>query len=155
MIVLIAVLLCGLNAGVFFAFSAFVMPALARRPVPEAIAAMQAINVVVLRSLFTPVFIGAAVICALVLGLAGWELIAGKRSGAVWLGAAGAAVHVIGSFGVTAACNVPRNQRLARVRAGDPGADAVWQEYLVAWTRWNHVRTAASLVGAGLLAAAL
>jgi uncharacterized membrane protein len=35
---------CGLNAGVFFAFSAFVMPALKRLPPAHGIAAMQSIN---------------------------------------------------------------------------------------------------------------
>ena len=35
---------CGLNAGVFFAFSTFVMPALKRLPAAQGIAAMQSIN---------------------------------------------------------------------------------------------------------------
>jgi hypothetical protein len=35
---------CGLLAGVFFAFSAFVMPALRRLPASQGIAAMQSIN---------------------------------------------------------------------------------------------------------------
>ena len=40
-----AVLGCGLVAGIFFAFSTFVMRALGRRPAGEGIAAMQAINI--------------------------------------------------------------------------------------------------------------
>jgi uncharacterized membrane protein len=35
---------CGLVAGVFFAFSSFVMPALKRLPPAQGIAAMQSIN---------------------------------------------------------------------------------------------------------------
>ena len=42
---LLAILGCGMIAGVFFAFSAFVMKALARLPAEQGIAAMQAINV--------------------------------------------------------------------------------------------------------------
>ena len=37
---------CGLNAGVFFAFSSFVMKALARLQPAQGIAAMQSINLV-------------------------------------------------------------------------------------------------------------
>jgi uncharacterized membrane protein len=43
---------CGLIAGVFFAFSTFVMPALARLPAAQGIAAMNAINVAAI----TPTF---------------------------------------------------------------------------------------------------
>jgi uncharacterized membrane protein len=50
---LFAALGCGVVAGVFFAFSAFVMRALARLPAQQGIAAMQAINVAAV----TPVFI--------------------------------------------------------------------------------------------------
>ena len=42
---LFAVLGCGLVAGVFFAFSAFVMSALARLQPAQGIAAMQSINI--------------------------------------------------------------------------------------------------------------
>jgi uncharacterized membrane protein len=45
---LVAALGCGLMAGVFFAFSAFVMKALARLPLAQGIAAMQSINVAVI-----------------------------------------------------------------------------------------------------------
>jgi uncharacterized membrane protein len=42
----VAALGCGLNAGVFFAFSSFVMKALARLQPAQGIAAMQSINLV-------------------------------------------------------------------------------------------------------------
>jgi uncharacterized membrane protein len=47
---------CGLTAGVFFAFSVFVMEALASLPPAQGIAAMQSINVTVLN----PWFLGTA-----------------------------------------------------------------------------------------------
>jgi uncharacterized membrane protein len=65
---LCAALGCGLMAGVFFAFSCFVMAALARLPVPQGLAAMQSINVRVLNPLFLGVFMGTAAAC-LVLAL--------------------------------------------------------------------------------------
>src|SRR6476620_11118597 len=51
---------CGLIAGVFFAFSVFVMKALAALPPASGIAAMQSINVVVLNPWFLGVFLGTA-----------------------------------------------------------------------------------------------
>jgi uncharacterized membrane protein len=55
---LLAALGSGLMAGVFFAFSAFVMRALAQLAPPHGMAAMQAINVAVLNPLFLGTFIG-------------------------------------------------------------------------------------------------
>ena len=49
---LITALGCGTIAGVFFAFSTFVMKALARLPANEGIAAMQSINVAAVNSWF-------------------------------------------------------------------------------------------------------
>jgi uncharacterized membrane protein len=37
---------------------------------------------------------------------------------------------------------------LARVNPVEPEAAAVWSDYLVTWTAWNHVRTIASLAAA-------
>ena len=49
-------------AGYFFAFSATVMRALERQPAAPGIAAMQAINVVVLNPLFLGTFFGTAIL---------------------------------------------------------------------------------------------
>jgi uncharacterized membrane protein len=54
---------CGLVAGVFFAFSAFVMPALKRLKPAEGIAAMQAINVAAVTPAFMTVLFGTAAVC--------------------------------------------------------------------------------------------
>lgn len=64
-VTVIAALGCGLMAGVFFAFSTFVMPALARLTPPEGIAAMQSINVKAVKSVFLAVFLGTAAACVL------------------------------------------------------------------------------------------
>ena len=34
---------------------------------------------------------------------------------------------------------------------GDYAGERVWAGYLVSWTRWNHVRTAASIAASALL----
>jgi hypothetical protein len=49
---LLTALGCGLAAGVFFAFSTFVMPALVRLQPPQGIAAMQSINITAINPLF-------------------------------------------------------------------------------------------------------
>src|SRR5690349_19510407 len=60
----LAALGCGLIGGVFFAFSSFVLPALARLPARAGISAMQSINIVVLNRSFLGVFLGTAGLCA-------------------------------------------------------------------------------------------
>ena len=55
---------CGLLAGLYFAFSAFIMTALGRIGQAAGIAAMNAINVVIVQSLFLPIFLGTTVTSA-------------------------------------------------------------------------------------------
>ena len=139
-----ALLGSALVGGIFFAFSSFVMKALARVPSAEGIAAMQSINVVVLNPSFLGAFIGTAVLSlgAGGLALAGW----GRPSAPFFLG--GAIFYLLGTFLVTALGNVPLNDQLAAVSATDPGARDVWERYRGRWTMWNHVRTAAAMVAA-------
>jgi len=141
-----ALLGSALVAGIFFAFSSFVMRALARLPAEEGIAAMQAINVVVLNPSFLAAFIGAAVLSigAGGLALAGWN----RPSASFFL--AGAILYLGGTFVVTGLANVHLNDQLAAVSATESGAREVWEHYLGRWTIWNHVRTAAAM-GAALL----
>lgn len=141
----------GLIGGVFFAFSVFVMKALALLPASQGIAAMQRINVVVLNPVFFGVFIGTAVFAAVCVlaGFFPW----GTPKSMLLLGAG--LSYLGGSFGVTAAFNVPRNERLSSMAADSPQAAAYWPVYVHEWTRWNHVRTAASLVSAACAAGAL
>jgi len=141
----------GLVGGVFFAFSTFVMKALAQLPEAQGIAAMQRINAVVLNPAFLFVLVGTAVLAAICV-LAGFFPWRTARS--LWLLAAGLS-YLVGAFAVTAAFNVPRNERLARLEAESPQAAAYWPIYVREWLRWNHVRTTASLLSAACAAAAL
>jgi uncharacterized membrane protein len=148
---LAAALGCGLNAGVFFAFSAFVMDGLARAAPAEGIAAMQWIN----RRAPTPPFLltwlGTGVVCVVV---AAWSALSGADTRAA-LAIAGAAGYVMGSVALTFARNVPMNDRLEALDARDPGAAPYWRTYRRGWTAWNHVRSAAPLVSATLFIVAL
>jgi uncharacterized membrane protein len=60
---LVAALSTGLMAGVFFAFSAFVMKALARLPIAQGIQAMQSINVTAVTPVFMAALFGSTAVC--------------------------------------------------------------------------------------------
>lgn len=143
---LLAALGCGVIAGVFFAFSVFVMKALARLPAAQGIAAMQAINVAVLNPWFLGVFLGAGLLGA---GAAVWSGLSGGGLDTLFR-SVGAVLYLAGSVGVTMACNVPRNDALARLDAAHPDAADPWRRYVREWTAWNHVRTAASALAAAV-----
>ena len=130
----------GLVAGVFLTFSDFVMQSLnAARPA-TGMEAMQLINRMVYGSFFLLLLIALAPVSAAIAIYA-----AGFMSGAAqaWL-IAGAALYVVGVFGVTVARNVPMNKRLDRIDIARDGTGAYWPDYVRDWTRWNHVRTGAS-----------
>jgi uncharacterized membrane protein len=148
---LLAALGCGLIAGVFFAFSAFVMKALARLPAPHGIAAMQSINVVVLNPVFLGAFLGTAALCV---GLAISAFATGLDRAALCR-ILGSALYIVGTVGVTRACNIPRNDALAAVDPASAEGARVWATYLREWTNWNHVRTVAGLAAAAAFAIAL
>lgn len=136
-----AALGAGLVAGIFFAFSTFVMQALARLPAAQGIAAMQSINVVVLNPIFLTVFMGTAAICTV---LAVAAFFRWHEAGAAYL-LAGSLLYLIGTFLVTVAFNVPLNDALAVVDPQSAEGATLWTQYLASWTGWNHVRSAAAL----------
>lgn len=144
---LAAALGCGLMAGVFFAFSSFVMTALARLPPHEGIAAMQSINLVVRNPLFFTVFFGTAAACLAIVLLATLDW---QAPGAACALAAGM-LYLLGTFGVTVAFNVPLNESLAPLDPAAAASAAFWGGYVDRWSAWNHVRTAAATAAAGLL----
>ena len=136
---------CALNGGVFFAFSSFVMPALARLRPAEGAAAMQSINVVAVTPAFMTALFGTGLLCVAVIvaGLAGLD-----ESYGGWL-VAGGALYLAGTIGTTMLFHVPRNNALAPV---DPAEAArLWERYVSEWTGGNHVRAAAGIAAAALL----
>jgi uncharacterized membrane protein len=148
---LVATLGCGLVGGAFFAFSSFVMNALARLPAAQGIAAMQSINITVINPLCGAVFLGTAVACVL---LAVSSLLRRHEPGAAYV-LAGSLLYLAGVILVTGLFNVPRNNALAAVAPSSAEGARLWTDYLSGWTAWNHVRTVASLAAAALLTIAL
>jgi uncharacterized membrane protein len=146
-----AALGCGLMGGLLFAFSNFVMTALAHQPPSSCVRTMQAINVYILNPLFFIVFFGTAV-ASFVLAVA--TILRMPRSGAPLL-LAGSALYLVGTVGVTMMFHVPLNNRLSVLNPDIAETAKYWLTYLSEWVRWNHVRTIASVMATALLILAI
>ena len=142
---------CGLIAGIFYAFSTFVMKALAQLAPPAGIAAMQSINIVVINPWFLGVFFGTTVSC---FGLIACSAPAWRTPRAACL-ISGGLIYLCGTVLVTIYGNVPWNDALSAVDPASSSGARLWADYLVVWTNWNHVRGAAALVAATVLTLAL
>lgn len=149
--VLVSALGCGLMAGFFFAFSICVMKALGAIPPAHGISAMQSINVAVINPWFLTPYFGMAMLSVLLIIAA---VLRWHEPGAVYV-VAGGLLYLLGTFLVTMLFNVPRNNALAAVAATSTEGAALWADYLIAWTKWNHVRTIAALAGAASFTIAL
>lgn len=132
----------GLTAGAFLGFSALVMPALRGRPPAEAVAAMQAVNLVAPRSLLMVPLLLSAAGCLVV----GVHALATRPVGQGLLLAG--AVAGVAAFAVTAGYHVPRNDALALLDPAGPGTAAAWARYAAGWTALNSVRSVLGLVSA-------
>lgn len=148
---LLAALGSGLVAGMFYAFSALVMRALAALPPAQGVAAMQSINTSVYNAWFMGAFLGTTVLNAVVLVLA---LVIGPEGATIEL-LLGSVLYLVGAFGVTAAANVPRNKALEGLAPEAPESAGPWREYVAGWTTWNSVRTVGALASCAFLVFAL
>ena len=97
----------GLVTGLLFAFSNFVMRALAQLPDEHGMFAMQRINETIINPLFLALFLGTPLLCVII----GVEsVVSMQEPGRLWL-LVGAITYVIGPFGITVLCNVPLNNQ--------------------------------------------
>lgn len=136
--------------GVVLGFSTFIMQGLKELPATQSVLAMQAIN----RRAEGPagaILIGTGVVCTAVL-VAGLR---GERGRTSLLLSLGSGLFLVGGVLVTGLGNVPLNERLAKVDAQAGDAADRWQEFYGPWMAWNGVRSAACIIAAGVLTAAL
>jgi uncharacterized membrane protein len=143
---IIASIGAGLMAGVYFAFSSFIMRSLDQLGAEQAADAMNAINEVILRSWFMTLFFGSTLLYAI---LAGFAVFNTDLEGRWWLFAAGI-IYVVGMFLCTVMFNVPLNNRLAAAGGEEVVKAQTWKHYYVYWTRWNHLRAVCSLITAAI-----
>jgi uncharacterized membrane protein len=141
----------GLAAGVYLAFSTFVMPGLRRTSHSQAISAMSAINKAApANPLLMVVLFGTGIVCVLL-------LIAGVRHrddpAAVWQ-IVGAALYLV-SVLILVGYHIPHNDQLMKVDPNGAGAGATWSHFYSGWMIWNHLRTLTAAGGAVSLVLAL
>ncbi|MEM6751210.1 MAG: anthrone oxygenase family protein [Planctomycetota bacterium] len=141
-LVMAALVGVGLIGGLLFVFSNFAMRAFAKLPEGEGMRAMQEINRTILNPLFLVIFMGTTAVAAtsVVVGV--------MHTAAVWSTGliAGGLLFGLGVFVVTAAGNVPLNNRLDRAEADSEEGRALWATYLRVWTKYNHVRVVSSVL---------
>lgn len=136
---------CTLVAGVFQAFSEFVMVSLDRATRAGGIESMQIINREVFTTIFMLLLIGMSLLAPVIAGVALMKLKGPAKTHIL----IGSAVYFFGVFLVTLLGNVPLNNALARLPFASLAAKDYWEAvYFPQWTFWNHVRTIGSLIAA-------
>jgi uncharacterized membrane protein len=144
--VVAAIVGSALIGGIFFAFSNFIMKALAQVPSSQGVSAMQSINVTVLNRWFLGAFMGTALVCLFLAVIA----IADCRMAPSPYLLGGAVAYVAGTWLVTVGGNVPLNHRLAELAPDDPASSDLWDHYLDRWTTLNSRRAGSALCAAVL-----
>ncbi len=139
----------GLVTGLLFAFSNFVMKALADLPSNKGMFAMQRINETIINQIFLLLFLGTHILSLIIAIYTGQKL---TDTGNLFL-FIGSLAYLIGPFGITMLFNVPLNNQLARSNVSD--ADTIWPMYQKKWQWWNHIRTYIGVISIILIATGL
>ena len=135
LLLLATTLVTGLIAGLFYAYSSSVLPALRGADAAVFTEVMQRINKAILNGWFFAGFLGAAVLGAASVVTC---LVTGARLALLLPVLAGAVLYAA-QLAVTGRINVPLNNALDAAGSTDPqGARAAFE---VRWVRWNHVRS--------------
>ncbi|WP_028925552.1 DUF1772 domain-containing protein [Pseudonocardia acaciae] len=147
----LGVLGTGINAGIFYAFSGFVMPALKRIPPSQGMTAMQSINVTALRPPLMIAMFGTAALCValVVSAVRGWS----EPFAAPLL--AGAVLFLAGVIVLTIVFHVPLNNALDKADPSAGRSVEVWTDYLRRWGAGNQARWVTPLASSALFTWAL
>ena len=138
--------------GIFLAFSDFIMRSFNLVRGAGGIESMQVLNVEIMRSVFMVLFIGLVPVSLLISVYAGLNLDGAPR----WLLMLAGGLYVFGVFALTAAGNVPLNNRLAAIDPAAAETLAFWREtYMTRWVALNSLRAIASLLAAACALGAL
>lgn len=135
---------CWLVAGVFFTFSDFVMKSFSALSAHQGIRAMQMINDKVHGSLFLFILFTVAAVSGCLTAYAALGL---TNAGSLWM-AAGCVIYLLAVVICTVAANVLLNDELAELDASRGESADYWSSYLSKWVRYNHIRTAGSVIAA-------
>ena len=145
-VIVLSTLGSGMMAGLFVAFSTFIMKALGSIPDGEGMRAMQAINRLIIRPSFLIVFLGTGALL-----IVACLLVESSHPSFLFLILATLA-YVVTCLISTITFNVPLNNKLDGLDSESGEGVEFWQQYLETWTRWNHVRSVACMASTILLA---
>lgn len=137
----LAVLGSAIMAGLFFAFSVFILQSFNTIMPSQAMVAMQSINANITKPLFILAFAGTAIV-SLVLGAS--SLISLDERSAVY-SLIGCVLFLLGTIVVTVAFNIPLNNDLDKLNPNAASNAADWKHFVDSWLPWNHARTVLNL----------
>src|SRR4029079_3674587 len=132
-ILIVTIVMTGLIAGLFYAYSCSVNPGLHRMDDRGYLSAMQNINRAILNPVFFMSFMGTLVLLPLS------TILYWGKPGFWWLLIA-AVVYAIGVFGVTIAANVPLNDMLDKLDLKNASFEELRNfrgQFEETWNKWN------------------
>lgn len=142
---LIAVLLTGLVAGLFYSYACSVTGGLGKLSDKEYLAAFQAINKAILNPWFFASFMG----CLLVLPLTSWLSYSAGGNTPFYFQLSATLVYFIGVFGVTIFANVPLNNAVGNFNIGTASVKEIFAQrelFEAPWNKYNMIRTVAAIL---------
>lgn len=148
-----SLLLTGLSAGLFCAWSISVIPGTLKINDMTYLTTMQSINRAILNPLFFMVFFGSPILLAI-------STIAhyGGQQQLFVLLISALLVYLIGTIGVTGLGNVPLNDQLEALVLDEQRSDQLAtfrRHYEDKWNRLHQIRTICTLIAFGLIAMAV
>ena len=153
MILLGAVILTGLSAGLFYAWSVSVIPGTKRVDDLTYLQTMQSINRAILNPSFFLVFFGSGIL----MGVASiYEFHSGKLAFALMT--SGAVCYLVGTIGVTGMGNVPLNNQLDAYNIAENTTSQLAQfrqHYERKWNQLHLIRTVFAVLSFALAVMAL
>ena len=139
-----SVILTGLSAGLFYAWSVSVIPGTLKVPDLTYLETKQSINRAILNPAFFLIFFGSLILLSIA---SVYEFHTSRLVFALMLGSA--IIYLLGTFGVTALGNVPLNNELDVLELTQMSAEQIreFREYYEArWNRWHGIRTVFAVV---------
>lgn len=142
-VLLLAVFLTGLSAGLFYAWTVSVIPGTKKISDGSYLETMQAINRAILNPGFHLIFFGSLIVLAL---STIQQYITATDQG-FWLLLLATMIYLIGCFGVTILGNVPLNEMLDKIdltALDETQLSLLRQNYESKWNIFHFIRTAFS-----------
>lgn len=142
---ILAVLLTGLLAGLFYGYDCSVIKGLGNLSDKEYLNAFKSINKAILKPYFFLSFMG----CLVVLPFAAWLSYKGTSPISFCFLLAAMIIYFISVFGVTVFGNIPLNNLLEQFDISTASAEAIEamrQKFENSWNVFHHIRTYAAIL---------